>query len=364
MDLLPFFQPDNDTDFPPPTNSDMFDYNWTEECLLDPRSDNAHILPAMRIFSLTIYTITLLLGATGNGLVIYLTGFHMKKTVTTIWYLNLAVADFIFALCLSTEIAYVSLGYRWTLGRLMCKLNTMVPLLNMFASVFFLTAISADRYAAVVHPVWALNHRSLQLASLVAVFIWVAALALSIPYFSFRDTEELMDGTIHCIYSFHLQDEGSLRTHRLMVLAEFVLGFLIPFGIILACYCAIMIKLRGKIFGQFGRSFKIIVAVVMAFFFCWFPHHLFSILETLEDDSLQMQTTLDIGTPLAEGLVCLNSCLNPILYVFVGSDYKKTSRRSLFLAFKGAVNDKWAFTPSFPSNRTSSSTSGVESSMV
>ncbi|XP_061453722.1 chemerin-like receptor 1 [Rhineura floridana] len=362
MDPFSSFPHDNDTAFPPSSNNGVFSWNgdWPSE----PPYNIAHISPTMKMVSLVIYSITLLLGAIGNGLVIFLTGFHMKKTVTTIWYLNLAVADFIFAICLSSEIAYVALDYHWTLGRLMCKLDTVVPFLNMFASVFFLTAISADRCASVVHPVWALNHRTLRLASFVAVFIWVVALALSSPYFIFRDTEQSMNGTIQCIYNFGLEEDGGLRTHRSMVLTEFVIGFLVPFNVILACYCAIIIKLRKKIFGRFGRSFKIIVAVVAAFFCCWFPYHLFSILEMLEDNSLEMQTTLDIGLPLANGLLCLNSCLNPILYVFIGSDCRKASWQSLLSAFKGAVSEKWATTLSFSSNRTSSSTSGMESCMV
>ncbi|XP_062996722.1 chemerin-like receptor 1 [Elgaria multicarinata webbii] len=342
-----------------PYDDDVLYWNGSQPVGLS--SNTAHISWVMKMFSMAISSITLLLGTTGNGLVIFLTGFRMKKTVTTIWYLNLAVADFIFAICLSSDITYEALNH-WTLGRLMCKLDTVVPFLNMFASVFFLTAISADRCISVVHPVLALNHRTLWRASLMAVFIWTMALVLSSPYFSFRDTERSFDDVILCTYNFGSDDASQLTTHRSMVATEFVLGFLIPFSVILACYCAIVVKLKGKIFGRFGRSFKIIVAVVVAFFCCWFPFHLFSILEML-DDSLEMKDILDIGFPLAKSLICLNSCLNPLLYAFMGPDCRMTNWQSLLSAFKGAFSENWA-TASFSSHRNSSSTSGMESSMV
>ncbi|KAL8219442.1 UNVERIFIED_CONTAM: hypothetical protein K2H54_024678 [Gekko kuhli] len=332
---------------------------------LDAATPPASFRKVMKIISMVIYSITLVLGTTGNGLVIFLTGFLMKKTVTTVWYLNLAVADFVFALSLFSEIAYLALDYHWTLGRLMCKLDSVVTFLNMFASVFFLTAISADRCVSVMFPVWALNHRTLKLASLVAGCIWTAALALSFPYLSFRDTKHLPDGSIRCIYNFGSEDDSDLRTQRhfSVVMTEFTVGFVIPFTIILACYCAIISKLRRSLFSRSSRSFKIIVAVVQVFFWSWFPYHLFSILEILGEDSLRMEKTLDIGAPLAHGLFCLNSCLNPLLYTFIGTGCKAANGQSFSSSFKGAFSENW-FPHTLSSSRNSSSTSAVESTMV
>ncbi|XP_058051924.1 C3a anaphylatoxin chemotactic receptor-like [Ahaetulla prasina] len=326
--------------------------------------DDIETSSTMHVVSMVIYSTTLLFGTIGNGLVIFLTGFQMKKTVTTMWYLNLALADFIYDLSLSSELLYFARD-EWILGWLPCKLDSVVSFLNMFASVFFLTAISVDRCVSVGCPVWSLNHRTLRLASLIAVLIWMMALGLSTPYFYFRDMEYDMDDSIKCSYSFGLEEDSSHTSHLSMVVTEFVIGFFIPFNIILACYFIIVFKLRRKLFGQFGgRSFKIIMAVVVAFFCCWFPHHFFSILENLVDESFEMRVVIDIGLPLANGLVCLNSCLNPFLYAFVGPDCRKLSWRSFLSAFKSAFSENWT-TSSFSSNRNSGSTSGIgESSIV
>nr|XP_056702343.1 chemerin-like receptor 1 [Euleptes europaea] len=362
MDLLTTFP--SDTEFPPGSDTEFYN-SWNESWASESFYNSAQIQQVMKMVSMVIYSITLALGTTGNGLVIFLTGFRMKKTVTTIWYLNLAVADFIFAVSLSSEIVYMALDYHWTLGRLMCKLDSMVTFLNMFASVFFLTAISADRCVAVMCPVWALNHRTLRLASFMAACIWVAAFALSLPYLRFRDTKHYPGGSVGCIYSFGSEEDGDLRTqrHLSVVVTEFTVGFLVPFAIILACYCSIVVKLRGSLFGRFGRSFKIIATVVLVFFCSWFPYHLFSILETLEDDSLELKKTLDIGSPLAHGLFCLNSCLNPLLYTFIGTGCHAANGRSFLSSFKGAFRENWV-PHTLSSSRQFSSASAVESTVV
>ncbi|XP_060113680.1 chemerin-like receptor 1 [Heteronotia binoei] len=363
MDLLTTV-PDYATESPPTSNSEFYN-NWNESWASESFYNSAQIQQVMKMVSMVIYSITLVLGTTGNGLVIFLTGFRMKKTVTTIWYLNLAVADFVFALSLSSEIAYLALDYHWTLGRLMCKLDSVVTFLNMFASVFFLTAISADRCVSVMFPVWALNHRTLQFACLVAGCIWAGALALSLPYLSFRDTKHLPDGSIWCIYSFGSEDDDDLRTQRhfSVVMTEFTVGFVIPFTIILTCYCAIIVKLRGSLFSRSSRSFKIIVAVVQVFFYSWFPYHLF--LHSRNSGRRQSRNgkNLNIGAPLAHCLFCLNSCLNPLLYAFIGTGCKATNGRSFLSSFKGAFGENWV-PHALSSIRNSSSTSAVESTMV
>uniref|UniRef100_A0A674JLD1 G-protein coupled receptors family 1 profile domain-containing protein n=1 Tax=Terrapene triunguis TaxID=2587831 RepID=A0A674JLD1_9SAUR len=165
----------------------------------------------MHVVSMVIYSIAFVLGVMGNGLVIFITGFRMKRTVNAIWFLNLAVADFIFTFFLPLGVAYVALGFHWPFGRALCKINTAVAFLNMFASIFLLTAISADRCVTVAWPVWAQNHRSPRLASLVAVAVWLAAFALSCPYVVFRDTgsSPFQENVTHCYNNYDRVNQHS-----------------------------------------------------------------------------------------------------------------------------------------------------------
>lgn len=47
-----------------------------------------------------------------------------------------------------------------------------------------------------------------------------------------------------------------------------------------------------------------------------------------------------IGIPLATNLAFLNSCLNPLLYVFVGKDFKKEVCKSILAAMETAFQEE------------------------
>uniref|UniRef100_A0A670IGS3 G-protein coupled receptors family 1 profile domain-containing protein n=1 Tax=Podarcis muralis TaxID=64176 RepID=A0A670IGS3_PODMU len=312
--------------------------------------DNSGLRDSMHLLSMVLYSVAFLLGVIGNGLVIFVTGFRMKRTVNTVWFLNLALADFVFTFFLPLSVAYMALGFHWPFGKALCKLNTTVAFLNMFASVFLLTVISMDRCVSVACPVWAQNYRTPRLASMVALGIWLAAMALSSPYFFFRDTRSSTgeENTTHCYNNFALSDDldseevaklGEDR-HRAMVMTRFVVGFLVPFTIILFCYGIITARLKGSRLTRSGRPFKIMVAVVLAFFICWFPYHVFSFLEmSVTTVTPWLQTILVVGVPLASGLAYVNSCLNPFLYVFVGHDFREKLRTSVLAAFQNAFSE-------------------------
>ncbi|XP_030399130.1 chemokine-like receptor 1 [Gopherus evgoodei] len=293
-----------------------------------------------------LFSLGFLLGVIGNGLVIFIASFRMTKTVVSIWYLNLAVADFIFTSFLSIEVAYAALNFHWPFGRTLCKIHSAVSFLNLFSSVFLLTVISVDRCISVAWPVWAQNHRSPRLAFWVAVAVWLVALALSSPYIIFRDIRSFpLQGDITLCYNnyipmgnFTSQEVTMVWKHRhqAMVLTSFVTGFLVPFAIILTCYGVMVAKLTRNHPVHSGRPYKIMVAVVTAFFLCWFPYHLSTLLAmSAEGVTPAIQVLLDVALPLAY----LNSCLNPVLYAFMGWGCKDTLWHSVVLAFQRAFGE-------------------------
>ncbi|XP_048357634.1 chemerin-like receptor 1 [Sphaerodactylus townsendi] len=287
------------------------------------------------ILSMVIYGVAFVLGVTGNGLVIFITGFRMEKTVNTIWFLNLAIADFTFTFFLPLSIVYQAQGFHWPFGEAMCKFNSTLAFVNLYASVYLLMVISIDRCISVLCPVWAQNHRRPRPASFVALGVWIVAVMFSSPYIHFRKTVKNGD-VINCYTKYSRNEEQAKVTHHAVVISRFILAFVIPFLVIIACYGAIVLRLRRDRLASSSKPFKVITAVILAFFLCWFPYHVFSFLEiqAYEDHSLRLSLT--IGHPLTTSLAFINSCLNPILYVFMVHDFKKKLKSSILSVFENA----------------------------
>uniref|UniRef100_A0A8C2J7G3 G-protein coupled receptors family 1 profile domain-containing protein n=1 Tax=Cyprinus carpio TaxID=7962 RepID=A0A8C2J7G3_CYPCA len=310
------------------------EYVWSSnESATDPVS--SEVKESMRKLSLVIYFLTFLLGVPGNMFVVYIAGMKMKRTVNTIWFLNLATADLLCCLSIPFSVAEILLKHHWPYGSVMCKILPSVIVINMFASVFTLNMISLDRFTQVITPVWAQNHRNLLLARLSCAAAWVLALVLSLPFMLLRHTFTDFNTTL-C--TFHADEEGdsSLPTLGRLSVIRFVFGFLIPLICITTCYGFIARKLGRSNFHS-GRAFRIMLAVIVAFFLCWLPYHIVDLIIYGEKSSFLVALEVD---PLSVSLAYFNSCLNPILYVFMGQDFKSNVKLSLRHVFERVFSEE------------------------
>ncbi|XP_073341860.1 chemerin-like receptor 1 [Pagrus major] len=324
----------------------------------DYPNEYAELRKSLHIMSLIIYSLTFVLGVLGNGVVIWVTGFKMKKTVNTVWFLNLAVADFLFTALLPLSVTYLALNFHWPFGEFMCKLSSTMNSLNMFASVYILVVISVDRCVSVVWPVWAQNHRNVRKASFVCLGVWVLALIINTPTFVFRDTAPsfVSKDIITCFTNYaqidywvdndttaveHLR---KLR-HKAISITHFLLGFVVPFTVILSCYAVIIYRLRrnSTLASQSSRAFKIIAAVIITFFLCWVPYHIMALIDMANYTAAVQSPTLHhvtiAGIPITSSLAVINSCLNPLLYVFMGQDFKDKVRKSILNVLETAFQE-------------------------
>ncbi|XP_068099474.1 formyl peptide receptor 2-like [Hyperolius riggenbachi] len=271
---------------------------------------------------MVVLSAVFLLGTVGNGLVIYFAAFRMKRTVTIVWYLNLAIADFICSSFLPLIVVEFALDDHWPFGAFMCKLYPTIMDMNLYASIFLLTVISMDRCISVLFPVWCRNHRTPKLASFVALGVWILAFVFSLPYFTFIDAKEY-NGTVICINS-HGDDINEKSRHTGDVMTTFIVGFAIPFILIISCYSIILLRIRRNHMTTSSKPFKVAVAVIISFFVCSFPRHVFSfvLLAASYDPDRDLSYAELFGIGLSSSLIYVNSCVNPFLYFFLGHDFK------------------------------------------
>ncbi|XP_041037193.1 chemokine-like receptor 1 [Carcharodon carcharias] len=313
----------------------------------DLPSDGIHSV--FKPFIMAIYLVTFILGVFGNGVVIWATALKLKRTVNTVWFLGLAVADFAFSLFLPFSTAYIALDFHWPFGTALCKLSSGIAILTMFASILTLTAISVDRCVLVVLPVWSQNHREPRLAALASLALWGVSVVLSVPSFIFRDTAvtnsstvcytnfltgaeeaafESMDDVDYDIVAAEMESLEGARFQSL-ALSRLLFGFLLPLLVIGASYATLSLRLRRSRLAHSGKPFKVIIAIILAFLLCWAPYHICTLMELQYQRSHPLPLALRLAIPLSTSLTSFNSCLNPILYICMGHDFRQSFRRSL-----------------------------------
>ncbi|XP_018604453.2 chemokine-like receptor 1 [Scleropages formosus] len=281
---------------------------------------------AMLVLNIMIF----LLGVSGNGIVIWIAGLKMKKSVNIVWYLSLAISDFMFCSSLPIIVVYMATS-DWIFGVFMCKFTSFIMFINMFSSIFLLVIISVDRCVSVVFPVWAQNHRTVRKASFVVIFTWLVSVVLSWPSAVFRSTLQTQKTTT-CFNNYN-----STSIHGTIVISRFVCGFLIPFLIIISCYSIIFWKLMSNRMNKSSKPFKVMSALIATFFVCWLPYHIIVLMEASNRyDTNMVNRWIRVMTTLASA----NSLLNPFLYAFMGEDFKQKCWRSVLSKIENAIGEE------------------------
>ncbi|KAM4825963.1 N-formyl peptide receptor 2 [Thomomys bottae] len=304
---------------------------------------------ALWTLSLVVMAATCVLGVLGNGLVVWVAGFRMARSVTTICYLNLAVADFSFTATLPFIIVSVAMKERWPFGQFLCKFIHAVVDVNLFGSVFLIALIALDRCACVLHPVWAQNHRTPSLARKVMAGPWVLALILTLPVLVFVTTVSDPAGNVYCTFNFRAWGDTIPARLRVAIsvltargIVRFLVGFSVPMSVVAICYGLIIAKIRSRGLMNSSRPLRVLTAVVASFFLCWFPFQLVALLDTvwLKERLLEEKyKILEYLLHPTSALAYFNSCLNPMLYVFVGQDFRERLIQSLPTSLERALTE-------------------------
>ncbi|XP_077410796.1 type-1 angiotensin II receptor [Vanacampus margaritifer] len=290
-----------------------------------------------------VYSCNFVVGMVGNSMVVAVIYCYMKlKTVANIFVLNLALSDLTFLITLPMWAAFTAMGYHWPFGGFLCKTSAGLVMLNLYTSTFFLTALSIDRYLAIVHPVRSRRFRTVAYARITCVVVWLLAFVLSVPTLLTRDVLNIANnnntwcGVLHPTTENRDRLKGRLLAINLM---KSLMGFVVPFVIIITCYCLIGRALVGtRRIQKSSRSrddevLRMLAAAVLAFFLCWMPHQVFHFLQVLTQlmqvENCAMVEIIDTAMPFTICLAYLNSCVNPILYGFVGRNFRKNCKRLL-----------------------------------
>ncbi|KAE8585559.1 hypothetical protein XENTR_v10021353 [Xenopus tropicalis] len=308
-------------------------------------------LSSFQTTALFILSVVLVLGVPGNALVVWITTCDMKRSVNTVWFLNLAIADLLCCLSVPFTIMEIVMG-QWPLGLATCKLIPTLLLINMYASVLLLTVISIDRWLLVAKPVWCQNKRTVIKAYLACAIVWLLALILTSPSFVFRQIVVNIVEKHVCVMHYNISKDHIEKVKQFIAIFRFLIGFIIPFVVITVCYGVLVRKVSER-YNKSGKTMKVVTVVIIGFFVCWFPYHIAGlIIATHSSNSDLYQNTLKID-PILVSFAIINSCINPIIYVLAGQDLKSKFRKSIRSVVKNVLAEEES--QSFDSKKTKSS---------
>ncbi|XP_014012017.1 leukotriene B4 receptor 1 [Salmo salar] len=274
-----------------------------------------------------ILGLVFLLGVPGNLFIIWsILARARRRSVTTLLILNLAVADGSLIALTPFFIVYL-VKKTWIFGDIMCKILFYLCLANMYASIQLIMLMSLHRLVAVVWPrrVAALAGRKAVLRWVLV--LWILVLVASIPALLFRHqltaTYPNRRSRMVC-ESFHKQQSQVVLQYTL----ETVLGFVVPYGLIVGSYICILRRIRQTRFRRRIHSEKLILTIVVTFGIFWLPYHVINIVQVaaaLSPQDSAIKARLDLiwqsCRAVTSALAFISSCANPVLYTFAGKSY-------------------------------------------
>ncbi|XP_026203800.1 fMet-Leu-Phe receptor-like isoform X1 [Anabas testudineus] len=289
----------------------------------------------MEYVTIVLYSLTVVLGITGNSVVIWVAGFKLKPKVTNVWLVNLAIADLIF--CFTRVFSLIKKLFfdHWPFGIFICKFNGFFKYANMFCSVFLLAVISLDRALCVWQPIATKRRRTMWAARVVAVCVWITAAAFSTPYFVYRQVYPGKNNLSKCSVDPKDAVAGDRSGKEILYSIRFLCGFMLPFMVVLICYILAGIGIRRTRLSGKSRPLRILASLVIAFFVCWAPYHCLLLVKMVDNKN----KVVKIWSPVATGIAYFNSCINPLLYFCLGLDVRGRFRQSLAGVYKRALED-------------------------
>ncbi|XP_019382294.1 PREDICTED: neuromedin-B receptor [Gavialis gangeticus] len=307
-----------------------------EEDLLPPATQAAVFI--IRCVIPSLYLLIITLGLLGNITLmkVFITNSAMRS-VPNIFISSLAAGDLLLLVtCVPVDASRYFLE-EWMFGEVGCKLIPAIQLTSVGVSVFTLTALSADRYKAIVNPMDIQASSAVLWTCIKAIAIWIISMLLAVPEAVFSELAIINDtdnvSFLDCI-PYPQTDEMHPKIHSVLI---FLVYFLIPLAIISIYYYHIartLIKSAHNIPGEHSehskrqmetrkRLAKIVLVFVGFFAICWFPNHVLYMYRSFNYNKIDSSLGHMIITLVARVLSFCNSCVNPFALYLLSESFRR-----------------------------------------
>uniref|UniRef100_A0A673ASG5 Si:dkey-78k11.9 n=1 Tax=Sphaeramia orbicularis TaxID=375764 RepID=A0A673ASG5_9TELE len=289
-----------------------------------------------------VYILVFIIGLVANGWGLKTLLQNWKKLGNVnVFVFNLGLTDVLYLLTLPFLVVYYFMESKWIFGDTFCKITRFCFNLNLYGSIGFLTCISVYRYLAIVHPMKVMGRLSVTHSVVISVLVWLLVGIQSLPDMFFTKTYRNKPGKCYDTTStFYVED------YLKYSLGWTLTGFCIPLLITLGCYGHVIVTLcrKDSIDKVLKRKcLRLLFILVVLFSVCYIPYHVLKNLNLWSRVLSKRRTCrgwfngVYIAHQISRGLVCLNSALNPLVYLH-GSENVSVQLRKLFSSTSGAAH--------------------------
>ncbi|KAJ0174730.1 hypothetical protein K1T71_009838 [Dendrolimus kikuchii] len=291
-----------------------------------------------------IFTIIFIVGVLGNGtlVIVYIRHRGMRNAPNT-YIFSLALADLLVILICVPFVSVIYTLESWPWGELICRISESAKDVSIGVSVFTLTALSAERYCAIVNPFRKLQLRKLPLVC--ATFIWAAALVCAAPAALFSSTVTMkLAHNVTLVYCTPYPLQWKIYP-KWMTLLKAAVYYGLPL-LVIAFFYSLMARrllestreMPGALHGGQGEAQAkarksvacMVLVFVIVFFICFLPYHAFELWfhfwPTAKQDYNDWTHALRI---VGFCLSFLNSCVNPVALYCVSGVFRQHFNRYL-----------------------------------
>ncbi|KAM8867916.1 neuromedin-U receptor 2-like [Synchiropus picturatus] len=323
-----------------------------------------------------VYLLIFLTGLIGNLLTCAVIAKHKKmRNPTNLYLLSLAVSDLLLLVFgMPLEIYDLWQNYPFPFGEAGCYFKTFLFETVCFASILNVTALSVERYIAVVHPLKTRYLSTNQHAKQVIGIVWVVSMICAIPNTSLHGIFFLPDR----------REESAICTvltplwiYHLVMQITTVCFYFIPITVIGVLYLVMGLHLSREQLQHSGQScgnhrrvstenrrrrqvIKMLSIVVAVFGVCWAPFHIERLLWSSISHWTDMLHNIYQYVHLLSGVFFyLSSAVNPIIYSLISTRFRECFRELVCSSSEdsNSVRDS----PPFPNILLETSMSGSRS---
>ncbi|XP_049602592.1 neuromedin-U receptor 1-like [Syngnathus scovelli] len=300
------------------------------------------------------YLTIFMVGVLGNALTcVVILRYKVMQTPTNYYLLSLAVSDLLVLLLgMPLELYEMWQNYPFLFGEGGCYFRTFLFETVCFASILNVTAVSVERYFAVVHPLKVKHMTTSAHVKKVVFTLWLLSMLCSVPNTSLHGIAVLPPRFGRNFpRSAICQLVKPKWMYKLIILISALVFFMLPMLIISILYLLIGLQLHRErmltvaedrcSFGpeSLSRSHKqkmnkrnlqvtkMLCVLVIVFCLCWAPFHVDRLMWSLMDTSVEQHLQIFEHIHVVSGVFFyLSAAINPILYNLMSTRFREMFR--------------------------------------